>query len=358
MAAEAESTVYNASVIIPHYAGSQVFDCIESVLSCPDRPAEVILIDDASTDGTAYEAAERYPSIRVARNRKNFGFVGACNRGIAEALYQYAVLLNDDAIVEPGWLAACIEALESDPELAAVQPKIVQAADPSRFEYAGAAGGLIDRFGYPYALGRWFETVETDTGQYDAPRDIFWASGVAIALRRSVALEIGALDTTFVMHMEEIDWCWRAWIAGYRVRNVPTARVRHIGAKTLAADSFRKMYLNHRNSFMMVLKNTGTWALFWIVPIRTVLELITFLGALVTGRFRRAAAAITALFGVLGSVRHIRRERRRIATFRRRSDREVARMMYRGSIALRYLFGRRAPILSAAIGSRENGGTA
>ncbi len=356
MAVEAESHIYDASVIIPHYAGTQVFDCIESVLSCPDRPIEVILIDDASTDDTAYEAAERFPSIRVARNLKNLGFVGACNRGIAEALNQYVVLLNDDAIVEPGWLAACIKTLESDPELAAVQPKIVQAANPSQFEYAGAAGGLIDRFGYPFALGRWFDTVETDTGQYDTPRDIFWASGVAIALRRSVATEIGVLDTAFVMHMEEIDWCWRAWIAGYRVRNAPTAYVRHIGAHTLTADSFRKMYLNHRNSFMMVLKNTGTLALFWVVPIRVLLELVTFVGALVTGRFRRAAAAIAGLFGVLGNAGHIRRERRLIATFRRRSDREVARMMYRGSIALRYLFGRPAPSVPTRSDSRLSEG--
>ena len=356
MAVEAESHGYDASVIIPHYAGSQVFDCIESVLSCPDRPVEVILIDDASIDDTAYEASERFPSIRVARNRSNLGFVGACNRGIAEATTRYVVLLNDDAIVEPGWLAECIDALDSDPELAAVQPKIVQASDPTRFEYAGAAGGLIDRFGYPYALGRWFDNVEIDTGQYDEPRDIFWASGVALVLRRSVALEIGALDTVFIMHMEEIDWCWRAWIAGYRVRNVPTARVRHIGAKTLTADSFRKMYLNHRNSFMMVLKNTGSFALFFVIPVRIGLELITFLGALLTGRLRRAAAAVAGLFGTVGHARHIRRERRRIAMFRRRSDRDVARMMYGGSAALRYLFGRPAPCAPTGLESRKSGG--
>lgn len=356
MAVEVESHGYDTSVVIPHYAGSQVFDCIESVLSCPDRPVEVILIDDASTDGTAFEAAERFPSIRVARNRKNIGFVGACNRGIAEAVGRYVALLNDDAIVESGWLSECITTLASDPELAAVQPKIMQASDPSRFEYAGAAGGLIDRFGYPYALGRWFDSVETDTRQYDKPRDIFWASGVAIALRRSVALEIGALDIAFVMHMEEIDWCWRAWIAGYRVRNVPTARVRHIGAKTLASDSFRKMYLNHRNSFMMVLKNTGGFALLCVIPVRVGLELITFLGALLTGRLRRAVAAIAGLFAVLGHVPHIRRERRRIATLRRRSDRDVAHMMYSGSIALRYLFGRPAPPAPIEPGSREDGG--
>jgi GT2 family glycosyltransferase len=335
--------LHDVSVIVPHYAGDQVLECLDALFACPDRPSDVILVDDASTDGTTDEVGRQFPAVRIVRNLENLGFVGACNRGLIEATQPVAVLLNDDALVEPSWLDVCVAALENNPEIAAVQPKIVTVTEPDTFEYAGAAGGMMDRFGYPYALGRWFETVEKDFGQYDTARDIFWASGVAMVVRRQAVEQIGALDPAFGMHMEEIDWCWRARLAGWRVVSAPAARVRHYGARTLHAESPRKMYLNHRNSLMMLLKNYTTPSLLWIVPIRIMLELLTILGSIVTGRYNRAQAAMLAPIGVFASIRHIKRERARIATLRVRTDREITQFMYSGSIALRRIFGRGAP---------------
>jgi GT2 family glycosyltransferase len=325
------------SVIVPHYSGEQLFECLDALLACPDQPAEIILVDDCSVDGTSEAAARRYPGLRMLRNPANLGFVGACNRGLAEAAQPFAALLNDDALVEPGWLDVCLAALEADPSIAAVQPKIVRAQNPSTFDYAGGAGGLIDRYAYPYALGRWFDRLETDTGQYDTPREIFWASGTAIAMRMDAVRTVGLLDRALQMHMEEIDWCWRAITAGYRIVNAPSARVRHYGAATLKADSFRKMYLNHRNSFMLILKNYSILSVLWIAPLRFLLELLTVAGSLATGNVRRALAAFLAPFAAAVKLPHILHERRRIAKLRRRPDWDVATRMYRGSIAIRYL---------------------
>ena len=337
--------VFDVSVVIPHYAGRQVSECLERLYGAPDRPREVILVDDASSDGSTEEAKARFPEIRVLRNPANLGFVGACNRGLAEVRFRHAVLLNDDALVESGWLRVLVEAMEADPAIAAAQPKILSARDPTRFEYAGGAGGLMDRYGYPFALGRWFERCEADVGQYDSPRDIFWASGTAMIMRMSVYREIGGLEPTFRMHMEEIDWCWRCHLMGYRVVSAPQAKVHHYGGMTLRSESYGKMYLNHRNSFLMLLKNYDWRSLLTVIPVRVLLELLTVFGSLLTGNVRRALAAAAGPAGALLQFPNVLGERRRIQATRRRSDAEVANRMYPGSIALRYLFRRPAPFI-------------
>jgi len=260
-----------------------------------------------------------------------------------------ALLLNDDALVEDGWTEALISAMESGPRIAACQPKIVQAGEPSRFDYAGGAGGLMDRYGYPFGLGRWFDTLEQDTGQYDTPADIFWASGTAVCLRLDTCREIGILEPLLEMHMEEIDWCWRAIIAGWRVVNAPTTRVRHYGALSLKTDSYRKAYLNHRNSVMLLLKNYTFGTLVRVLPVRLMLETITMLGGIATGKWRRAAASFMGTLGAFTRLPGILRARRLIAETRKRSDDEVSRWMYPRSIALRYLLGKPAPPTSESL---------
>lgn len=340
---------YDASVVIPHYAGWQVLECLERLYAAPDQPSEVILVDDASPDGSTEDATRGFPGIRVIRNPVNLGFAGACNRGLAEVLTRYAVLLNDDALVEPGWLLALVEAMEADPAIAAAQPKILRARDSTRFEYAGAAGGLLDRYAYPFALGRWFEQCETDTGQYDVPRDIFWASGTAMIMRMDGYREVGGLDAGFRMHMEEIDWCWRCHLMGYRVVNAPRSRVLHYGAMTLRPESYEKMYLNHRNSFLMLLKNYRWTSLLAVVPVRLLLEFVTIVGSLLRGNWLRALAALSGPCGGLLLLLRMLPERRRLQAMRRRSDAQVAKRMYRGSIALRYLLHRPPPAIGEGI---------
>jgi len=331
------------SVVIPHYAGSQLFECLEALFSDSDAPGEVLVVDDASTDGTSEVAKRRYPGIRLLINKTNLGFVGACNRGLAEAAGAYAVLLNDDALPQPDWLRPLLETMERDPQIAACQPKILRAHNSAIFDYAGAAGGLLDRYGYPFALGRWFDVCEADTGQYDAPREIMWASGAAMMLRMSVYREIGGLEPVFQMHMEEIDWCWRARVAGYHIVSVPESRILHYGAATLKAESLRKMYLNHRNSLLLLVKNYELWTLARVLPVRLLLELVTILGGLVTLNWRRALGAAWGLLGAAAALPRILPARARVQRLRRVRDGEIARHLYQGSIVLRWLLRKGAP---------------
>lgn len=311
----------------------------------------MLLVDDASTDGTTDENARRYPTLKVIRNARNLGFVGSCNRGLSEARGRFAVLLNDDAIVQPGWLDALREAMDSDIRIAACQPKILNARCPAVFDYAGAAGGLLDRYGYPFALGRWFDRCDTDKGQYDSPREIAWASGAAMMLRMDTYREIGGLEPVFRMHMEEIDWCWRARVAGYRVVSVPSARVLHYGAMTLAAESLQKMYFNHRNSILMLIKNSELRTLVRTLPIRLLLELITVVGGLVTLNWRRALGSIWGVCGVVRALPCILPARARVQALRRVSDRDLAPYLCQKSIVFRRLLGRPAPQPASGVNS-------
>jgi GT2 family glycosyltransferase len=333
-------------VIIPHYSGDQLLECLHAIAVCSDQPCDVYVVDDRGPASAIDKAIEQFPEIHVIRNERNLGFVGACNNGLHVALEssaKYALLLNDDALVEDGWADAIISAMESGPRIAACQPKIVQASEPSRFDYAGGAGGLMDRYGYPFGLGRWFDTLEQDTGQYDTPVDIFWASGTAVCMRLDTCREIGVLEPLLEMHMEEIDWCWRAIIAGWRVVNVPATRVRHYGALSLKTESYRKAYLNHRNSVMLLLKNYTPGTLVRVLPVRIFLELITILGGIVAGKWTRVAASFMGMIGAFTRLPGILHARQHIAETRKRSDEEVSRWMYPRSIALRYLLGRPTP---------------
>jgi GT2 family glycosyltransferase len=196
-----------------------------------------------------------FPAAGIIVNEKNEGFAGGYNRVLQQVKADYYVLLNSDVAVEPGWLDAMIKLLEENTQAGIVQPKILDDKKPDHFEYAGASGGWIDRWGFAFARGRVFDTCEADTGQYDDPQPVFWASGAALCIRASLYHELGGLDTTFFAHQEEIDLCWRAQRAGYSVWVCPQSRVRHLGGGTLAQGSSRKVYLNFRNNLKMMAKN-------------------------------------------------------------------------------------------------------
>jgi hypothetical protein len=329
------SAALAVTVVIPHLAGEFVAGCLEAISTCDDLPSEIIVVDDGSSDGSTERAEKRFPDIRVVRNERNLGFPGACNRGLTSATFPIIVLLNDDTTVQPGWLAAIVKQLDQHPQAGAVQPKILSAHSPGRFDYAGGAGGLMDRFGYPFALGRLFDHLEEDQGQYDEPQEIFWASGTAIGLRREALDEVGLLDETFEMHMEEIDLCWRMWLAGWTVRSAPDGRVTHFAGGTLAMGSYRKMALNHRNGLIMLLKNHSLPTLLWMMPFRLILESLTVVHSLIRGDLKRALAAATAPFKAARRLPHIIATRRGL--IRRRAGRTLP--LYRGSVALRWAFG-------------------
>lgn len=327
------------SIIIPHYNGDILLSCLSSLFEHTRGCFEVIVVDDGSTDGSVERAQARFPEIRVLRNTHNRGFAVSCNRGLETAQGHYSLLLNNDVEVQPGWLEELVCFADAHPRCAACQPKILSAQHRRRFDYAGAAGGQIDRFGHTYCLGRVFDTLEEDQGQYDTPREIFWASGTALLLRREALERVGLLDEMFFMHFEEIDLCWRLHLAGFQVWSVPSSTVYHHSGWTLPSESPLKMFLNHRNNLVLLLKNYALRNLLWVFPIRLGLEGLTILYALFRGDLKRMIAALRGTVWVAGHVRQIARQRATAQAVRRVSDRDICRRMSRGSIALRYFLG-------------------
>ena len=216
-----------------------------------DRLADVVVVDNGSDDTSVEILNREFPQVRTLLFPRNYGFAEGYNRALDALDYEYAVLLNSDVEVTPQWIEPLLAFVEAHPDVAACQPKIRALREPEKFEYAGAAGGFIDRYGYPFCRGRLFGTLETDHGQYDDPLDIFWASGAALFVRTAVYRAVGGLDPSFFAHMEEIDLCWRIHLAGHRIAVVPQSVVYHQGGASLDASNPRKTYLNFRNNLLM-----------------------------------------------------------------------------------------------------------
>lgn len=221
----------------------------------PQEESFIVVADNGSEDGSLKWLTEEYPSIRAIALDRNYGFTGGYNRALKEIEADYYILLNSDIGVQQGWLAPLINFMEDHPEAGICQPKILSDADHGSFEYAGAAGGFIDRYGYPFCRGRILSHIEKDSGQYDEPLECFWASGACMMVRSSLYHHLGGLDEAFFAHMEEIDFCWRAKLLGYQVWCVPSSKVFHLGGGTLPNNSPRKLYLNYRNNLLMLHKN-------------------------------------------------------------------------------------------------------
>lgn len=226
-----------------------------------DAQYELVVADNGSTDGSIAWLKENYPDIRLIEFDKNYGFAGGYDKALQEIDAEYFVLLNSDVRVTPGWLDTLIDFLETHQRVAICMPKILKENDETidvkkdSFEYAGACGGFIDRFGFPFCRGRVLKHTEIDENQYDTPMEVFWASGAAMCVRSSVWKELGGLDARFFAHMEEIDFCWRAKLMGHEVWAVPAAKVYHVGGGTLPNESPYKLYLNYRNNLLMLHKN-------------------------------------------------------------------------------------------------------
>ena len=217
--------------------------------------AEVVVADNGSDDGSLQMLATEFPHIRVISFPKNYGFAEGYNRAIDQVDSEYVVLLNSDIEVTPDWVQPLVEYADSHPEVSALQPKMKSFTHRDYFEYAGAAGGYIDHWGYPYCRGRIFETVEKDAGQYNSVADIFWATGACLFVRTDDYRKAGGLDVHFFAHMEEIDLCWRLNRMGKRIVCVPQSTVYHVGGATLQMGSSHKIYLNFRNNMLMLYKN-------------------------------------------------------------------------------------------------------
>lgn len=254
---------------------------------------EIIIADNASDDGSKEWIRSNYPDVKIASFDRNYGYCGGNNRAVPFASKEIVLFLNNDVEVDKKWLYGLNSAFQSE-NTAAVQPKLRDYRKKDHFEYAGAAGGFIDKFGYPFCRGRVFDTVEKDDGQYDHEENIFWASGAALAVRKDLFTEIGAFDEDFEFHMEEIDLCWRLQNQGYKIGCTPESIVYHLGGGSLPMDSPRKVYYNFRNSLFMLWKNYSKSSLLKRIPVRIILDAIAAWKALLEGKPKEWMAVLKA----------------------------------------------------------------
>jgi len=254
---------------------------LPSVYNSTYSNIEFIVGDNASTDDSIAFIEQNYPKITILKNKENYGFAGGYNEILSRVEADYYVLLNSDVEVKSNWIEPVIELLESSEKLAAAQPKILSYHKKTHFEHAGAAGGYIDTFGYPFCRGRILQEMEEDKGQYNDVQEIFWATGAALFIKAQVWKEVGGFDADFFAHMEEIDLCWRLQQRGYRIAYCPSSEIYHVGGGTLNTSNPKKTYLNFRNNLFMLQKNlpfgqavVKIFVRFWL----DLLALIVFLG--------------------------------------------------------------------------------
>ncbi len=293
------STLPPCAVIILNWNGEKLLrEFLPSVLKGTNPSyGRVIVADNGSTDNSLSVLREEFPQAEILRFPENYGFAEGYNKALAWALekgYRYTVLLNSDVSTPQGWLEPLVDYMESHPGCGACQPKILSYKEPEKFEYAGASGGFIDRNGYPFCRGRIFDKVETDTGQYDNEREIFWATGAALMVPTALYIEAGGLDAGFFAHMEEIDLCWRIHLLGKSIAVVPSSHVFHLGGGSLPASNPRKTYLNFRNNLLLLHKNLPEKDLLPTLLRRRLLDTVAWAKFILTFDFPNANAILRA----------------------------------------------------------------
>lgn len=296
--------------------------------------AEIIVADNASADHSVEWLRETYPEMRVIQNESNGGFAKGYNDALSQIQAKYYVLLNSDIEVPEGWLTPMVDLMETHPEVAACQPKILHFAEPGRFEYAGAAGGFIDRYGYPFCRGRVFQDLEKDTGQYNDDAEVFWATGACLMVRAECYREVGGLDNDFFAHMEEIDLCWRLKNAGFKIMASGKSHILHVGGGTLPKQSSKKTYLNFRNNFILLYKNLPAKRLLPVFFLRIILDWVAAFKFLAEGGTGDFMAVIRAHWHFIISIP--RHHRKRMA-----QPSHIISGIYNRSIVLDYYLRKR-----------------
>lgn len=268
---------------------------LPSVVRCSDTEgAEIYVADNGSTDASVEMLRQEFPSVHLIILDKNRGFAEGYNLALQQVSAEYVVLLNSDVEVTGHWLAPLVDYMDAHPEVAACQPKIRSWRYKERFEYAGAAGGFIDRYGYPFCRGRIMGVVEEDNGQYDTVVPVFWATGAALFIRLKDYQDAGGLDGRFFAHMEEIDLCWRLRARGRMLVCVPQSTVYHVGGATLKKENPHKTFLNFRNNLVMLYKNLPEEELGYVMRVRAVLDCVAALSFLLKGQFANMWAVLRA----------------------------------------------------------------
>lgn len=330
------------SVVTLNYNGKRFLKGLfDSLRECSYPHLEIIMVDNCSHDDSVQFVKEHYPEVKVHQNDQNYLYAGGNNRGLEIAAGKYICVLNNDVLVDPGFIEPIVEAFEANPRMMAGQPKILSMQNRSQFEYAGSAGGFIDWLGYPFVRGRILFSIEEDSGQYDTPARLFWASGACLFLRKEVIDAVGNFDEDFGLHMEEIDLCWRIHLAEGEVYSIPRSVIRHFVGGTLEQENPRKVYWNFRNNMFLLIKNLSLRNLLVRLPIRISLDALAFVVELLKRHFRSALAILKAYAWLLLHIPLMLRKRREVQKMRKVSDKTVFACVYPGSIIFEYFLLRR-----------------
>ncbi|MEI6407763.1 MAG: glycosyltransferase family 2 protein [Bacteroidota bacterium] len=321
------------AVVILNWNGKHLLEqFLPKVIACSPN-AEIVVADNASTDHSVSFVRNAFPSVTIIENSSNNGYAGGYNEALSQVDADYYVLLNSDIEVTPQWIEPVINCFERDQLIAAIQPKIRAFKHRDQFEYAGAAGGYLDRLGFPFCRGRIFEECEIDQGQYDDAREVFWASGACMFVRASIFHECEGFDELFFAHMEEIDLCWRMKNRGYKIMVEPSSVVFHIGGGTLSKSNWRKTYLNFRNNLELIYKNIEDKYLFRSLFMRMTLDGIAAFKFLFTNGFSHFYAIIRAHLHFYRKLPSISQKRRKLKALERNRN---STGVYMGSIVADY----------------------
>lgn len=274
----------SVAIVILNWNGKHYLQqFLQSVLQTTYPNCHIVVADNGSTDGSVNFLKENFGQVELLELKQNFGFAKGYNEALKQVTADYYVLLNSDVEVTPGWLEPIIDLLEKDEMNAVCQPKILAFKNRRLFEYAGAGGGWLDAFGYPFARGRIFDICEEDRGQYNSTEEVFWATGAALVIRSRAFRQMSGFDEYFFAHQEEIDLCWRIRLAGYRVFSSMQSVVYHVGGGTLPRGNSKKTYLNFRNNQIMLAKNLPWAEKWWKIPYRLALDQVSAVKGLLSG---------------------------------------------------------------------------
>lgn len=324
------------SIIIPNYNGGDLlYNCINSIYeNISIKDFEIIVVDNGSTDNSINRVKSNFQNVEIISSNSNLGYSGGCNLGATHASGKYLLFLNNDTEHSNEWIEKLVYFLDSNSKIAAVQPKILNIHNKKLFDYAGGAGGFIDKFCFPFVQGRIFHTLEEDHNQYNNPSRIFWASGAAFMIRSNIFKTLEGFDKVYFAYMEEIDLCWRAQAMGYKIYSVPDSFVYHYGKQTIKENTIKSHYLNHRNSWILFFKNSFTFNYGILIIQRLVLDWMASAYSVMTLDIRRFFAILFAQIWILffaGKIIKIRR------------NNQITQLdnIYDKSIAIDYFFKRK-----------------
>lgn len=284
------------AVVILNWNGQSLLEQFLPTIIQYSPEATIYVADNASTDNSVAYVKANFPSVKIIINKANYGFAGGYNEALQNVDADLYALVNSDIEVTANWLEPIIETFKNEPKTAIIQPKILDFKNKEYFEYAGAAGGFIDKYGFPFCRGRIFDTLEKDNGQYDNSIEIFWASGACFFIRAQIYHELNGFDADFFAHQEEIDLCWRAFNLGYKIKYTSKSIVYHVGGATLNEGNPMKTFLNFRNSLLMLTKNLPKSKLIPIIFSRLVLDGIAGIQLIFKGKIQHCLAIVNAHF--------------------------------------------------------------